>query len=241
MIAKTPEDAPQPYAPSDNEDASATARTALTGQQSALLRALRERNRRLETMYLGAMCILADAANPDRFALCAHNLRELMEKLPESLDVSTKAQQESLKSRVVGLESDFVNLKHNPDYYGPESGWKGTVNGQLRKFLSRIDGFFDWFSTNHPRRRDEVHAALVRIDVSGRALPKPLISLNIDAWERIRDYFVTISHHGRIADELEFRQWSNALEGFLLDRMVPRTFDDFTAIDKIVEQEVGNA
>ena len=59
----------------------------LSGSQRALQNALARRSAVLETMYIGGLTVLRDEANPDRFALCAHSLRELIEKLPEHFSV----------------------------------------------------------------------------------------------------------------------------------------------------------
>ena len=42
--------------------------------------------------------------------MCVHSLRELMEKLPEYLDVSTAAPKESLKSKVREVEGAFGGM-----------------------------------------------------------------------------------------------------------------------------------
>ncbi len=39
----------------------------------------------LAQMYFGSLRVFADRANPDAIALAAHGIREMMEKLPESL------------------------------------------------------------------------------------------------------------------------------------------------------------
>jgi hypothetical protein len=64
----------------------------LSNQQRALLQALEERGNLLAVMYAGGVTVLCDTGNPDRFSLCAHAIRELMEKLPECLDAPTMAQ-----------------------------------------------------------------------------------------------------------------------------------------------------
>lgn len=67
---------------------------ALTGQQRALYEALldlgsaaKDENPRMAKMYFGAVLVLRQIGNPDRLALAAHGLRELMEKMPRFLDV----------------------------------------------------------------------------------------------------------------------------------------------------------
>jgi hypothetical protein len=52
----------------------------------------------------------------------------------------------------------------------------------------------------------------------------------------MRDFFQAISHHLKTTDETEFRQWLDALERFLLDRLCPRTFSDIDVIDTIIRE-----
>jgi len=209
-------------------------RADLSGQQRTLMRALDERDPGLSAIYLGAIMVLVDTSNPDRLPQCAHSVRELMEKLPERLDVPTQAQKESLKVKVREIEDAYVGAQQKTSCFSSVDGWSGTIDVPLKKLLSKIGGFFDWFSTHHPRRRDELHGVLTRLDGSGRELPKPLASLNVDAWDKKRDYFQSVAHHRLNTDEQEFRRWMDALERFLLDRLAPRTFDDFAEIDTII-------
>lgn len=184
--------------------------------------------------------VLRDASNPDRLAQCAHSMRELMEKLPELLDVPTKAQKESLKAKVQEIENAYIGTQKKTGCFSTSNEWEGSIDGHLQKFLVRLGSFFEWFASHHPRRRDELHGVLNRLDGSGRTLPKPLASLNVDAWDQKRDFFQSVAHHRHKGDEREFRQWLDALEQFLLDRLKPRTFDDFAEIDTLLEEE-GNA
>jgi len=185
-------------------------------------------------MYVGGLTVLADVSNPDRHSLCAHSLRELMEKLPEYLDVSTKAHKESLKNKVGEVEEKFTRMKVTTGCFNASAGWDGNIDAPLREFLVRLTAFCEWFSAHHPRRREEVHRTLVRLDGSGRSLPTALASLNVDAWDEKRDFFQAVAHHRKAAKDAEFTQWLDALERFLLERLVPRTFDEFAEIDAIL-------
>ena len=53
----------------------------------------------------------------------------------------------------------------------------------------------------------------------------------------MREYFLSITHHRRATEERELRQCVDALERFLLERLVPRTFDDFAEIDALLAEE----
>ena len=223
------------------ENRSADILGAFSGQQRTLLQALEQKNPSLATMYLGGFFVLSDVDNPDRFALCAHSIRELMEKIPTYLNVSTKAQQESLKSKARELEDSYSSMCQRTSCLDESSRWDGPIDNPLRKFLRRLGQCLDWFDTHHPRRRKEIGGMLERLEGTEGVLPPQLASLNVDAWTKIRDFFVGVSHHRIACNETDIRQWLDALERFLLDRLVPRTFDDFNDSDSLFDEESGNA
>jgi hypothetical protein len=162
-----------------------------------------------------------------------------MEKLPEYLSVSVKAHRENLKDKVQGLADAWSAIPMDPASPGP-TVCDVKIDRCLTIFLGKAADFFKWFSEHHPRRRKEVHGVLERLDGSGRSLPAPLAELNVDAWEETKKFFIAVLHHRKVPTEDEFSRWLDALERFLLDRLLPRTFEDFAEIDALL-QEDGNA
>lgn len=207
---------------------------ALSGQQRALIRALASRDKALASTYHGAVWALAMAGNPDRLAQCAHSIRELMEKLPEVLDVPVKAQKESLKAKVQEIDVAFTDTCKRSSCRAPTSGWNGEVDPHLGKFLDRLDTFFAWFRAHNPRRREELQNMLARLDSSGRSLPEPLAKINVNTWDAMRDFFQSVAHHRRAVEQAELLGYMDSLERFLLDALEPRTFDDFEEIDELL-------
>jgi hypothetical protein len=62
-----------------------------------------------------------------------------------------------------------------------------------------------------------------------------------DKWKRIRDAFVAIAHHRSAADEEEIRLWMDRLDGFLVGRLRPRTFETFSLLDQLIEEGESSA
>lgn len=209
---------------------------ALSGQQRALLHSLVQESPELSKMYLGGIHVLNDRSNPDAFSLAAHAIRELMEKIPEYLDIPVKAQKETAKGKIREIEESWEKATAYSQCHD-NGRWAGKIDGPLRKLLTKIDNFFDWFRHHHPRRQDEVNRTLDRMDVSGRDLPEPLQKLNVEAWMELRDFFVSVAHHRRNPPPKEFLKWLDAVERFLLERLHPRTFEDFEEIDTILREE----
>ena len=216
-------------------------RQNLSGQQYALYRALLEKDKGLADIYLGAMTVLGQTGNPDELALAAHGLRELIEKIPALVDVKIKAQREGLKAKVREIEGHWEKTVEESECI-QNTRWVGEIDRHLSNLLERLKNFFQWFAEHHPRRKAEIVSTLKGLDISGRALPLPLEELNVQAWDKIRDYFVTVAHHRKQnpAHE-EFDQWLDALERFLLDRLRPRTFADIDTIDEIIAEGESDA
>ena len=213
----------------------------LSGSQLELLRALEDKDGTLGRMYMGALIVIAETGNPDRFAQCAHSMRELMEKLPRSVDVPMKAHQEQLMPKARNLEDAFAHARSNTKCLSGPAEWKGHIDVPLRRFLKRCDEFFDWFASHRPRRRAETQEMLTTLDASGRALPEALAAKNVEEWSELREYFVAVAHHRRPAEEEEFRTRMRNLGRFLIDRLAPKTFDDLREIDALVKGEAGDA
>lgn len=204
------------------------------------MRALADKSQKLSRMYLGGFHVLNESSNPDALSLAAHAIRELMEKIPEYLDVPVKAQKETTKAKIREVEQSWGKATTNSQCHD-RGQWNGKIDGSLRKFLTKLDNFFEWFRNHYPRRRDEISRTLDRMEDSDRDVPPPLQELNVATWVELRDFFVSVAHHRKSPSREEFLQWLDALERFLLDRLVPRTFEDFEEIDSILREGDDNA
>jgi len=209
------------------------------GRQQALHEALLEKSPALASFYWGGLFALRQGANPERFPQSAQSIRELIEKIPEYYDVPIKAQHESLKNKVIELLNIWeTTLKRSSNY--SNGNWEGQIDRPLKDLLGKKASFFDWFKQHHPLRRAEVAATLQRIDQAGRAIPKILEDSNVDIWMNIREYFVTVAHHGRQTNYKEICQWLESLETFILDRLRPRTFENLSTIDTLIKEGESN-
>src|SRR4051794_4237374 len=101
--------AEEPAAPQPGGVPPAPVGLQLSGQQRALLEALREIDRRLGEMYLGALAVLQQPFNGERFAQSAHTLRELINRLPDSLGLSVGALNERMGDRIQRPERAWDN------------------------------------------------------------------------------------------------------------------------------------
>lgn len=211
-------------------------RLELSGQQLALYKALAGKDIKLAQMYHGALSVLSQSENTDRLALAAHGLRELMEKLPRYLDVPMVNLGE-VSERIRTLNRSWHRTLERSACHN-NGTWSGEIDGFLQKFLKATHEFFERVK-DHPTWKQQAARILRKLDPLDRALPQPIENLQVKEWNEIRNYFVNVSHHNASADPEEFELWLSALERFLLERLIPRTFDDQTRIDEIIKEGEG--
>ena len=210
-------------------------RLQLTGQQKRLYEALIDREAKLGRMYLGAIAALEQRSNPERLVSAGHLIREMMEKLPKYLDLPAQGKPMSLREKVQELLRKRDNAVQRSSCH-PDGSWKGQIDGSLQGFLDAVDEFFEWFADVHPNRRERISSVIRRLDPSGRSLPEPLANKQIELWDAHNSYFQGVSHHTIDGSDLEFESKLSVLEGFLLDRLLPRTFDDFARLDDLIRE-----
>jgi len=236
-MGKQPDTGPEPN-PQIGPRGGATAE--ISGRQLTLFHALEKRQPRLAQMYFGALSVLNDGTNPDSIALAAHGLRELMEKIPQTIDVPVKAQNERMGVKVAELRRLWETTLNKSSCHA-SGKWQGEIDPTLRNLLQGLNDFFDWHAAHHPRIREEIRSVLRQLDAPGNVLPSPIENENISAWREMRDFFVNTSHHRLRPERPEFLQRLDELEVFLLDRFHPRTFEDFEKIDALLrEAEQGD-
>jgi hypothetical protein len=209
-------------------------RIELSGDRLALYEALFRRSERIARMYLGAHHALRDTVNPERFAAAAHCLRELMEKVPEIVAVSTPAHSERLGSKVAELEQSFGRVVSSSTLKPPN--WDGETDGPIKDFLEKMKAFFEWKNNHMPRRRQEIASTMRALDGPARAIPSDLERIAVGEWLDVKDYFVNVAHH-QVPDPTaeEFDGHITSLERILLRKLNPPTFADFDALDAIIE------
>lgn len=215
----------------------------LTGGQQALYEALSEKDEALPgkrlylaPIYLGALTAIENEGNPDKMAQAAHSIRELMEKIPAIVEVETKALTESLMSKVRNLEDYWLTFLKNLSKCDGKTSENQIKEGLTSKLFKRLEEFFEWFKTHHPRRKAIIDETLCKLESSGLISQQALRKRNVDDWEKLRDYFQAISHHGKETTMEDFKNRLAALEKFLLDRLSPQTFVDFDEIDQIIKE-----
>jgi hypothetical protein len=206
----------------------------LSGERLALYDALFRRSERIARMYLGAYYALKDSLNPERFVLAAHVIREVMEKVPEIVAVSTPAHSELLREKIAELERVYELVVSNSKLKPPK--WEGETDSPIRALMEKTAALFEWKKRHMPTRRQEIASTMRALDGPGRALPSDLEDRAVQEWFDLRDYFTGIAHH-RSPDPTpaEFDSRLTSFERILLRKLNPPTFADFDALDAIIK------
>ena len=206
----------------------------LTNEQSSLLSVLHGRSERIAQMYLGAVIAVNDRQDPERWCKAAHQVRELMVNMAQIADVEIRALKESLGQKVAELENDFDSMVKNSKLKPPK--WEHPMDAPMQHWLNKSTEFFDWRKNHHPRRRAEFRQVLRALDGPGRLLPAEIEEENLDSWIDTKSYFDKLAHHGADAVEEEFSKRMAYVEGVLHNKLNPKTFANFDALDGIIEE-----
>jgi hypothetical protein len=203
----------------------------LSGPAREMFEALAGIRHELADMYLGALDVVSKMRNPDRHSLAAHGIRELLEKLPRYLDVPVDAEAQ------LGLAERVRNLTAAWDRWNHSAVNDDTLTKNGRKLLAALKEFCDGVRIEIPTRNEQAAAAVRGLDLNPIKLPPQIESLHVQQWREIEGFFIGVSHHTRKTDDEEFSQYVASLARFILERLRPRTFDDFAAIDKLLTGE----
>jgi len=199
-----------------------------------LYQALGRRSSRIAAMYFGAHAALRDGSNPERLCISAHEFRELIEKVPEIVDVSTPAQKERMGNKIQPVETAYDGAMSRSQVRPP--GWVGTVDQPLVRLLESVREFFAWKKKHNVRRRQEVTSTLRALDGPGRLLPPDLEEATVSAWMEMKDFFQNVAHHQHDPTLQQFEEQVRKLESFLLAKLNPETFAEFDVLDAIIRE-----
>lgn len=212
---------------------------ALSPPQKALYDVLNRKDESLGRMYFGGLYALTSAANPERFSQCSQSFRELMEKLWIEYDTSLKKKGASLKQKTKALENTWRKIR-----------WKAgqlvtavqMSAAKLEQFCLELDGFFEWNKKFLPNRREQALRTIAKMDPMAGKLPTTIMQLRVEEYAVLRQYFEDVAHHNiQPSSDADFHSYVDALEGFLMDRLRPRSADNFSEIERLIEEGENRA
>ena len=198
----------------------------------------------LSWIYLGAIYVMEDSGNVDRFAQAAHGFRELMEKLARSVPAagvpSPKGDPPSLNSMVQELNKDWEKAKRNCTN-NKNGKWEGTIDRHASKLFGKLESFFNKVASFRPPREQQGANLLKHTDFVHSPLPEAIEQLRIKEWKEYNGYFEGIAHHRSVAGYDEFASWAVRFEEFLHGRLIPQTSRSKKTLLAIIREGEGNA
>ena len=210
------------------------ARFKLTPVQQALYEVMRDKREKIANYYLASVVLLNDELLPDRLALAAHALREVMEKLAnDGMEIDKGAALREQVKKLQLLWEKAIDEEQNV----AEDKWMGGIGDLLRLFLNGVADFFRRQDVISDARREQAKRFLNKLEVSSIPLPKDVKEEHIDRWINLRKYFNDVAHHHFPVLDQEFKEKAARLELILVDRLNPRPTEDFAAIDELLTEE----
>jgi hypothetical protein len=204
----------------------------LSDKKWSLVDALYRRSERLAQMYVGALIAWEDSRNPERFVLVAHELNELMEKIPWIVDVPTPAHSEHMGNKVAEIERRYGVAIASSSVKPPT--WNGTVDPPISDLLDAVRDFLEWKKTHRLRRGQEIVSTFRALDGPVANFPSDLEDQAVRLWSNIKDFFESVKHHRKTPEGTQMEDALQRLETFLLRKLNPPTFADFDNIDAII-------
>lgn len=197
----------------------------LTDQQSKLLRLLESLSPEIAQMYYGALRVLSDESNPDRLALAAHGIREIIEKMPKHFDVP------------IGSQLNWGRVDDLKRNWEAEDQLQIVENNAppSPKFIKKLREFFDWWEEIRPDRRKEAKELFRKMIPSRSSVPTEVEEKRLADWVECKRYFVSVSHHGK-ASVKEFETYETMFAGILISFAQPPTFEVADALDMIIKE-----
>lgn len=212
----------------------------LIGQRRVLVEALTRKSGksgRAIGMYLEALGAMARNDVPEHLHVAAYELREFMNALPRALDLPA-VKYEQVNGKIQAFVLDWTQRSTKTRCF-KNGKWEGPIDNDLRGLLESTMGLVSWIETHVPSRRVEAEAVLQKLAPTEEPIPSALMKLRTDEWSELLGYFNKYTHHDSDPDSVEFNRRVVRLEGFLLEHLEPRTFEDQDDIDRLVREVEG--
>lgn len=207
----------------------------LSSRQSAilgLLESLDTAKYLLRDWYLGALYVIENPHNPDRFSQAAQSLRELMEKLPrvmQNADVQDSAP--NFKQQRMDIHKRF-----QVDKNAYENSWDGKkIDPHLGKTLTKIDDYLR--SNQQPTRREQSQKVMDGMDPLSNRLGTDIRKKKRDKFHQLWGKFESIVHHQHSPDEKEFDQYMGEFEDVVWGILSPETAQNQLEILSILNRQ----
>jgi hypothetical protein len=208
----------------------------LTDRQFVLEGAFRERSPNLADMFLGAVVVLTQEANPERWVHAAHSVREIMQKIYDVFEPTIKFAKEA---PTLGTKVDVLIQRWNRRVLDVNEG--AVISGYLASFLRDFAEFVEWKVESRPAQKARAAQALTALDPSRTKLPPSIQEARVEEWYLCLNFFVEVLHHKREWTHDEFYQWLEYFEQLMVTHLRPQTYETHAIIDDLIARAEGHA
>ena len=215
----------------------------LISDQELVLRILRDvekenksEGRKLGDWYFGAICVLADKRNPDRFSQAANSLREILEKLFKMTPAAAKSPPP--ESSFHEMRKTISEKLDQDEIYGGKPLEGRKITSSLAKALEKIRKYLD--KNLQPTRRESMRSWF-----AANLFPKPdqetlekICRGFSELWGKLQDYtHHNINHHVTTNSAEDFQSLLNLFEHVIMLTMVPTIARSHHEINEILEKD----
>jgi hypothetical protein len=211
------------------------------GDFDRLVVALRDRDSqygsRCAAMYVGAISVVGQTSNPERFAHAAQSMRELLEKLPLFYDGSPQqAPGAKASDHLLTILAEYDEAQKRSDRYDKDAGlWGGEIDAVLQRLFVQIDEIAV-IRRRGLTRRDIARRFARDLDPRGAALPAPREDALAKEWIDHNGFFNAVAHHGKYPTDREFEARLHACTRLLIEYLAPDVLGTIALLDQIIEE-----
>ena len=181
-------------------------------------------------MYESALQIASAATIIDWMALAAHDVREMMDRLPHRLQGKPLPDHNALRNRVQNFRDH---------HWGAAlSLLEAEGRTQCVALVRKASKFFDQFDREFPKKRAVFAAAQEAVGVMPSLLPPKMQEEVETEWVRLSKHFIDICHHNATDTPERFREHMLRFARFTLDRLAPpiAAVEDLDRLDAVIRE-----
>lgn len=212
--------------PREQPDGSEGQRSSAFSDRSQQVLSSLAQKRRAAHFYEGALRALGDRSNPVAAESAAYCLRELIEELQRAA-LAPKAGP--------GLGDLFKKLR--PKWEAAERRPQDQgLRDNCDPAIFAVDQFIRDADAGHMARKDRAQTTFTELDPVRRPGPPDTEEARIKRLLDFHDEFNHVLHGENPTNPERFRSSVESFETFLLAWFAPRTFEDFSEIDELLEE-----
>lgn len=209
----------------------------LPPQRTKLLDALRDLDSRVASMYEAAIRMMDSPELEDAMSLAGHAMRELMDRLPQALDLPV-GQKSRLFTRLDQLQERLDQARATSSC-ATEEGWSGNIDAPLVALVEAAEVLIQERKEFWPSRTQTAAELMKRLEPGFVQRAEPMAKREARSWSESHRYFEQVSHHHYLYGDLEttsveFVGRVREIEVLLLNKLRPPTAADFAEIDKLM-------